>query len=66
MRKRKNNRKKNNRNIETHTWLRGARRRGFSQRLETPTRLPTSAEHPRTSRCTVANAAMIKAARNEL
>jgi hypothetical protein len=38
MRKRKNNKKKKKekRKIETHTWLRGSRRRGFSQRLQPP------------------------------
>ena len=54
MRKRKNKKKKKKkkekRKIETHAWLRGPRRRGFSQRLQTPTRFPTSAEHPGTSR----------------
>jgi hypothetical protein len=36
MRKRKNNKKKQGkRKIETHTWVTGPRRRGFSQRLQT-------------------------------
>jgi hypothetical protein len=35
MRNRKNKRKKNKKAIETHTWLRGPRRGGFSLRLET-------------------------------
>jgi hypothetical protein len=50
MRKRNNNKKKNKRQIETHTWLRGPRRKRFSLRREPPTRFPTSPEHPRTSR----------------
>ena len=51
MRKRKNKRrKKKRRKIKTQTWLRRLRIRGFSQRLETPTRFPTSAAHARTSR----------------
>ena len=50
MRKRRNKNKKKNNKIETHTWLRGPRRRWFSQRFETPTRFPTSAAHHRTSR----------------
>jgi hypothetical protein len=37
MQKRKNKMKKNRRAIETHRWLRGPRRSGFSHRLEPPT-----------------------------
>ena len=50
--------------IETHTWLGGARALGFSHWLDPPNP-PTSAGGYRTTRCRVASAYMIRAARNE-
>jgi hypothetical protein len=50
MRKRRNNNNIKKSKTETHTLLRGPRRRWFSQRLETPTQFPTSAAHHRMSR----------------
>jgi hypothetical protein len=62
--KRKNKGKKKQVAIETHTRIRGARGLGFSHGLDPP-QTPTSAGGYRTTRCRVASAYMIRAARNE-
>ena len=64
MRKRKNKEKKKQVAVETNTWLRGPRGLGFSHGLDPP-QPPTSAVVYRTTRCRVASAYMIRAARNE-
>ena len=62
--KRKNKGKKKQVTIETHTWLRGPRGWGFSHGLDPP-QPPTSSGGYRSTRCRVASAYMVRAARNE-
>jgi hypothetical protein len=62
--KRKNKGKKKQVPIETHTRLRGPRGVGFSHGLDPP-QPPTSAGGYRGTRCGVAGAHVVRAARNE-
>jgi hypothetical protein len=62
--KRKNKGKKKQMAIETHTRLRGLRGLGFSHGLDPPA-TPNLGGGYRTTRCRVASAYMIRAARNE-
>ena len=62
--KRKNKGTKQQVTIETHTRLRGPRGWGFSHGLDPP-QPPTSSGGFRSTRCRVASAYMVRAARNE-
>ena len=62
--KRKNKGTKQQVTIETHTRLRGPRGWGFSHGLDPP-QPPTSSGGYRSTRCRVASAYMVRAARNE-